>query len=75
MTADESDDLGKLLALLDVERRDDNLFIGAHPEQKTARTFGGQLLGQGVVAAARTLTRGNPPIHALHAHFIRGGDV
>ncbi len=27
------------------------------------------------MAASRSLTRGNPPIHALHAHFIRGGDV
>ncbi|NED66003.1 acyl-CoA thioesterase II, partial [Streptomyces sp. SID10244] len=72
---DQSEDLGKLLALLDVEQRDDDLFIGQHPEQKTARTFGGQLLAQGVVSAGRTITRGNPPIHALHAHFIRGGDV
>ena len=75
MTTDVSEDLGKLLDLLDVERREDDLFIGQHPEQKTARTFGGQMLGQGVVAAGRTLTRGNPPVHALHAHFIRGGDV
>ncbi|MFT4043660.1 MAG: acyl-CoA thioesterase II [Gordonia sp. (in: high G+C Gram-positive bacteria)] len=75
MTVDGSDDLATLLALLDVERRDDDVFIGHHPEQKTARTFGGQLLGQGVVAAARSLTRSNPPVHALHAHFIRGGDV
>lgn len=75
MTTDVSEDLAKLLDLLDVERRDDDLFIGQHPEQKTARTFGGQMLGQGVVAAGRTLTRGNPPVHALHAHFIRGGDV
>ncbi|GAB35827.1 acyl-CoA thioesterase [Gordonia otitidis] len=75
MTTDVSEDLGKLLTLLDVEQREDDLFIGQHPEQKTARTFGGQMLGQGVVAAGRTLTRGNPPVHALHAHFVRGGDV
>ncbi|GAB19050.1 acyl-CoA thioesterase [Gordonia effusa NBRC 100432] len=74
-TRTESEDLGKLLALLDVAQVDENEFVGQHPEQVTARTFGGQLLGQGVVAASRTLTRGNPPIHALHAHFIRGGDV
>ncbi|GAB10885.1 acyl-CoA thioesterase [Gordonia araii NBRC 100433] len=73
--ADRSDDLNVLLGLLDVEQADDDVFIGQHPEQKTARTFGGQLLGQGVVAATRSLTRGNPPVHALHAHFIRGGDV
>ena len=72
---DRSHDLNVLLELLDVEQRDEDVFIGQHPEQKTARTFGGQLLGQGVVAATRTLTRGNPPVHALHAHFIRGGAV
>lgn len=70
-----SDDLARLIELLDVERIDDTTFIGRHPEQKTARTFGGQLLGQGVVAAGRTLVRGQPPVHALHAHFVRGGDV
>lgn len=68
-------DLDALIALLDVEQAGDDLFIGQHPEQKTARTFGGQLLGQGVVAAGRTLVRGTPPVHALHAHFVRGGDV
>ncbi|GAC69966.1 acyl-CoA thioesterase [Gordonia soli] len=75
MVSEHSEDLAQLLALLDVERVSDDVFVGQHPEQKTARTFGGQLLGQGVVAAARTLTRGTPPIHAVHAHFIRGGDV
>lgn len=70
-----SADLTELIRLLDVERVDDDLFIGQHPEQVMARTFGGQLLGQGVVAAGRTIVKGNPPVHALHAHFIRGGDV
>lgn len=70
-----SADLATLIDLLDVERVDDDLFIGQHPEQVTARTFGGQLMGQGVVAAGRTITKGNPPVHALHAHFVRGGDV
>ena len=71
----EGGDLAKLLELLELEQLEDDLFVGQHPEQKTARTFGGQLLGQGVMAAGRTLTRGHPPVHALHAHFIRGGDV
>ncbi|MGB3303162.1 acyl-CoA thioesterase [Gordonia sp. (in: high G+C Gram-positive bacteria)] len=70
-----SADLQKLIELLDVERVDDNLFVGQHPDQVLPRTFGGQLLGQGVVAAGRTLVKGNPPVHALNAHFVRGGDV
>ncbi|AUH68822.1 MULTISPECIES: acyl-CoA thioesterase [Gordonia] len=73
--ATTSADLAELLELLDLERVDDDLFIGQHGDQVMARTFGGQLLGQGVVAAGRTLVKGAPPVHALHAHFIRGGDV
>ncbi|MFM9379241.1 acyl-CoA thioesterase [Gordonia sp. VNK21] len=73
-TVNRAGDLEKLVELLDVEQVEDDLFLGQHPEQKMARTFGGQLLGQAVMAAGRTLTRGNPPVHALHAHFIRGGD-
>ncbi|MGB6246677.1 acyl-CoA thioesterase [Gordonia sp. (in: high G+C Gram-positive bacteria)] len=73
--ATASGDLAELIDLLDVERVDEDLFVGRHPEQVMARTFGGQLLGQGVVAAGRSITKGAPPVHALHAHFIRGGDV
>ena len=76
MTAAPSHDLEQLLSILDLERPGEDLFIGQNPPKvSTPRTFGGQMLSQGVVAAARSLTRGNPPVHALHAHFIRGGDV
>ncbi|MGO3328459.1 acyl-CoA thioesterase [Gordonia sp. (in: high G+C Gram-positive bacteria)] len=75
LAAEQSADLQTLLALLDVERAEDDLFIGHHPEQVESRTFGGQLLGQGIVAAGRTLVKGSPPIHAVNAHFVRGGDV
>ncbi|MGU3294876.1 acyl-CoA thioesterase [Williamsia sp. M5A3_1d] len=68
-------DLDKLLGLFDLTDAGDDVFVGQHPEQKTARTFGGQLLAQGVIAAGRTIVKGSPPVHALHAHFIRGGDV
>ncbi|MBD0022966.1 acyl-CoA thioesterase II [Gordonia pseudamarae] len=76
MSVEQSDDLGQLLSILDLERRGDDLFIGRNPPRvSTPRTFGGQMLSQSAVAAARSLTRGAPPVHALHAHFIRGGDV
>ena len=67
-------DLNKLLALFDLEERETDVFIGVHPAEVGPRTFGGQLLGQGVVAAGRSVPRPTP-VHALHAHFIRGGDV
>ncbi|GAB2644719.1 acyl-CoA thioesterase II [Gordonia jinhuaensis] len=70
-----SPDLAALLAILDLRQVGDDVFVGVHPEKVGPRTFGGQLLAQSVVAAARTLTKGTPPVHALHAHLIRGGDV
>jgi len=68
-------DLDKLLDLFDLTDAGDDVFVGRHPEQKTPRTFGGQLLAQGVIAAGQTITKGSPPVHAVHAHFIRGGDT
>jgi acyl-CoA thioesterase-2 len=68
-------DLDKLLELFDLTAAGDDVFLGRHPEQKTPRTFGGQLLAQGVIAAGHTITKGSPPVHAVHAHFIRGGDT
>lgn len=68
-------DLDKLLDLFDLSDAGGDVFVGRHPEQKTPRTFGGQLLAQGVIAAGRTITKGSPPVHAVHAHFIRGGDT
>ncbi len=72
---DNHHDLDTLLELFDLEELGTDLYMGRHPEQITARTFGGQLLAQGVIAAGRTIVKGSPPVHALHAHFIRGGDV
>ncbi len=68
-------DLDKLLDLFDLIDAGGDVFVGRHPEQRTPRTFGGQLLAQGVIAAGRTITKGSPPVHAVHAHFIRGGDT
>lgn len=67
-------DLDRLLDLFDLEQPEEDLYIGRHPTEVGARTFGGQLLSQGVVAAGRSVPRATP-VHALHAHFIRGGDV
>ena len=69
-----SADLTTLLGLLDLAEPEDDLFIGRHPAQVGSRTFGGQLIAQAIVAAGRTVGPGRP-LHALNAHFIRGGDV
>lgn len=61
------------MAVLDLGRVDDDIFIGSHPSKNPMRTFGGQLMAQSFVAASRTLTRDLPP-NALSVHFINGGD-
>ncbi|WP_433521823.1 acyl-CoA thioesterase [Nocardia pseudovaccinii] len=67
-------DLGVLLGLLDLEQVDEDVFVGQHPEKVWSRTFGGQLVSQAIMAAGRTVD-GDRPLHAVNAHFVRGGDV
>jgi acyl-CoA thioesterase II len=64
-----------LLAVLDIDRVADDLFIGTHPSKNPMRTFGGQLMSQSFVASSRTLTRHELPPSALTVHFINGGDT
>lgn len=67
-------DLQVLLGLLDLERVDEDVFVGQHPEKVWSRTFGGQLVSQAIMAAGRTV-EGDRPLHVVNAHFVRGGDV
>lgn len=69
-----SADLHTLLGLLDLEEVSPDIFIGEHPPQVGSRTFGGQMVAQAMVAAGRTVPD-KRPLHAINAHFIRGGDV
>ncbi|MFE5480139.1 MULTISPECIES: acyl-CoA thioesterase [unclassified Nocardia] len=66
-------DLRVLLDLLDLESIGEDTFLGNHPEKVWSRTFGGQLVSQAIIAAGRTA--GDRPLHAINAHFVRGGDV
>lgn len=61
-----------LLALLDLEPIEQNLFRGQSPDEKRQRVFGGQVAGQALVAATRTVEHGL--VHSLHAYFLRPGD-
>lgn len=66
-------DFDELLAVLDLQRRDDDTFVGSHPSKNPVRTFGGQMMAQAFVAASRSLQHPTPP-SALSVHFIAGGD-
>ncbi len=64
--------LAELLALLDLERVEDDIFRGVSPKDRWQRVFGGQVLGQALVAATRTVA--DRVCHSLHAYFLRPGD-
>src|SRR5437660_11750814 len=63
-----------LLAILDLERLVLNLFRGRSPQVTWQRVFGGQVVGQALVAACRTVDVGERPPHSLHAYFLLPGD-
>ena len=63
----------KLVDLLDLETLEVNLFRGRTSDEGWRRVFGGQVLGQALVAASRTVDEPRPA-HSLHAYFIRPGD-
>jgi acyl-CoA thioesterase II len=68
-----SDALDQLLDLLDLEQIEQNIFRGRSPDETVQRVFGGQVAGQALVAAGRTVPE-DRPVHSLHAYFIRPGD-
>ena len=68
-----SDALDQLLTILDLEQIEVNIFRGRSPEEKVQRVFGGQVAGQALVAAGRTVPA-DRHVHSLHAYFLRPGD-
>ena len=64
--------LDQLLSILDIETLEHNLFRGLSPQVGWQRVFGGQVIGQALVAAYRTIE--GRFAHSLHAYFLRAGD-
>jgi acyl-CoA thioesterase-2 len=62
----------QLVALLDLEKIEENIFRGVSPNDRSQRVFGGQVLGQALVAAGRTVE--GRVAHSLHAYFLIAGD-
>lgn len=61
-----------LTSILDLEHLERNLFRGRSPDVGWQRVFGGQVLGQALYAACRTVEDRRP--HSLHAYFLLPGD-
>ncbi len=65
--------LADLLKQFELERLEVNLFRGESRDIGSPQVYGGQVLGQALMAASSTL----PPelvVHSLHAYFLRRGD-
>lgn len=65
-------DISSLISVLDLEQLEVNLFRGYSPQNNWKRVFGGQVVGQALVAAARTVE--DRLTHSLHSYFLLGGD-
>ncbi len=64
--------LQDLVSVLTLDRLEINLFRGQSRDIGSAQVFGGQVLGQALVAASATVE--NRMVHSLHAYFMRRGD-
>jgi len=79
MTIQLQDDAGashavqELLGQLDVEETREGVFLGASQDLGWGRVYGGQVLGQALAAAGRTVDPARAA-HSLHSYFLRPGD-
>jgi acyl-CoA thioesterase-2 len=65
--------LDELLALLKLEKIEENIFRGNSQDLGFGNVFGGQVLGQALSAATQTVNK-NRSAHSLHGYFMRPGD-
>ena len=63
----------ELVALLDLERIDADLFRGRQPDSERARVYGGQVAAQALIAGIRTVDPAYA-VHSLHSYFLLPGD-
>lgn len=68
-----SEAMRELLEILDLETLEHNLFRGNSPQVGWQRVFGGQVIGQALIAAQRTV-KADRFVHSLHGYFMRPGD-
>ena len=65
--------LARLVELFHLEALDDHRFRGHSQDLGGAAVFGGQVMGQALMAAGRTVAAGQAA-HSLHGYFVRAGD-
>lgn len=70
---DDPSAIESLVSILDLELIEENLYRGLSPDVGWQRVFGGQVIAQALVAAARTVAA-DRFVHSLHAYFVRPGD-
>lgn len=63
----------QLLEVLDLTELEPMVYRGMSPPVGPQRVYGGQVAGQALVAAGRTVEAGRA-VHSLHGYFVRGGD-
>ncbi len=63
----------QLIATLDLEKLEENIYRGTSPDVGWQRVFGGQVIAQALMATQRTVAA-DRFVHSLHAYFMRPGD-
>ncbi len=63
-----------LVGLLDLEPIEENIYRGQNRDIGTGRIYGGQVMAQALVAAARTVEH-DRHAHSMHGYFILAGDL
>jgi acyl-CoA thioesterase-2 len=71
--AAEDSQAAELMTVLQLDEREPDVFVGQTPTTPMQRIFGGQVAGQALMAAGRTVPaeRG---VHSIHSYFLRPGD-
>lgn len=70
----EEQSLNELIELLDLEEIEKNHYRASSPKDGWQRVYGGQVIGQALVAASRTVPE-DRHAHSLHGYFLRPGDT
>lgn len=66
--------LQKVIEILELEEIEQNHYRATSPNEGWQRVYGGQVIGQALVAASRTVEESRHA-HSLHGYFLRAGDT